>query len=182
MSNIDDLRRKLAGGGPIEGAAGAEPAGDFWVVHNAGRRGSLLLGLLPLGDANAATLDLLRAPRKDAIPRIAGLCATDPFQDRDRLLGEVVALGVAGVINLPSVGMIDGQFGRSLEAADLGYAKEVELLRAARRLGLLTLGLAFDDAQAALMAEADALVWRGDGAAPAAALLWTGTSIVRARR
>lgn len=184
MSNIDDLRRKLAGGEPIRGTAGPEPAGDFWVAHNATRRGSLLLGLLPLGDANAATLDLLRASRTD-IPVVAGLCATDPFRNLERLLAEVVELGAAGVINLPSVGMIDGRFGRSLEEAELGYGREVELIRAARRAGLAALGLAFEAEQAERMSEADAVVWRGPGAPPVLrnpALVWQGTSILRASR
>lgn len=184
MSNIDDLRRMLAGGDPIEGTAGPEPAGDFWVAHNAARRGSLLLGLLPLGDANASTLDLLRGTRA-AMPVVAGLCATDPFRNLDRLLAEVVELGAAGVVNLPSVGRIDGQFGRSLEAAELGYGREVEMIRAARRAGLATLGLAFDAAQAASMAEADAVVWGAPDEPPVLRtplLLWRGMSIVKAPR
>ncbi len=184
MSNIDDLRRMLAGDGPLEGAAGPEPAGDFWIAHNAARRGSLLMGLLPLEDANAATLDLLRASRA-AVPVVAGLCATDPFRNLDRLLAEVVELGVAGVINLPSVGMIDGQFARSLEAAGLGYAREVELIREARRAGLATLGFAYDAAQAASMEEADARVWGAPEAPPdlkGPLLWWRGMSVLRAPR
>lgn len=183
MSNSNDLRRRL--GDALEGSAGPSPAGDFWIAHNAACRSSLLLGILPLGDANAATFDLLRAHATTPIPIIAGLCATDPFRDRDRLLAEVVGLGAAGVVNLPSVGMIDGQFGRSLEAAELGYGKEVDLIRAARQAGLVAFGLAFDAAQAARMSDVDALVWRGEEAPPALqipVLVWRGTSIVKARR
>lgn len=130
-------------------------AGEYRIAHNAAGK-SLLLGLLPLGDANAATLEQLR---RSKVPTIAGLCATDPFRDRERLLAEVRALGAVAVINLPSVGLIDGQFGRSLSDAELGYAKEVEFLRVARRLGFLTLGMSFNAEQAALMKPAvDAVV------------------------
>jgi predicted TIM-barrel enzyme len=188
VDGIQDLRRRIAGRGPLEGTAGPDPAGDFWVVHNAGRRPNLLLGLLPLGDANAATLDLLkRAAAGAGRPVVAGLCATDPFRDRDLLIEEVRGLGASGVINLPSVGMIDGQFGRSLEGADLGYGREVELIRAARRAGLLALGLAFTEEQGRRMAETDldAVVFRGDPGAlspDVPLLVWSGTSIVPAPR
>jgi predicted TIM-barrel enzyme len=152
-------------------------AGDFVVAHNAAKRGSLALGLLPLGDANAATLDLLRAGPK--VPVVAGLCATDPFRDRDRLLAEVRELGAVAVINLPSVGLIDGQFGRGLSAADLGYEKEVDFLRAARRAGFLTLGMSFNAEQAALMKPAvDALV-APKGVDIPGALVWDNNTIRR---
>lgn len=152
-------------------------AGDFVVAHNAAGKGSLLVGLLPLGDANAATLDLLRA--KPKVPAVAGLCATDPFRDRERLLAEVRALGAVGVINLPSVGMIDGQFGRGLSAAELGYEKEVEFLRAARRAGFVTFGMAFNGEQAALVKPAvDALVAPKDVEIPGA-LIWDNDTIRR---
>jgi predicted TIM-barrel enzyme len=145
-------------------------AGEYTVAHNAAGRGSLLLGLLPLGDANAATLDRLREKPPGAV--IAGLCATDPFRDPGRLLAEVKALGAAAVINLPSVGMIDGQFGRGLSAAEMGYEKEVDFLRAARRAGFLTLGMAFNAEQAALMKPAVDAVVVPEGVDVPGALLW----------
>ena len=186
--NVDDFRRRLTSGAPLEGTAGPAPAGDFWIVHNASTRASLLLGMLPLGDANAATLDLLRtAASAAARPVVAGLCATDPFRNLDLLLEEVRGLGAAGVINLPSVGLIDGQFGRSLDGADLGYDREIELMRAARRAGLATLGLAFSADQARRMAAGrpDVVVLRGDAgdlSLDLPLLAWTGASIVRASK
>lgn len=184
MNAVDGLRRKLAGGGPLQGSAGAVPAGDFWIAHNASRSGNLLLGLLPLGDANAETLELLRGT-KSGVPVVAGLCATDPFRRIERLLEEARELGAAGVVNLPSVGMIDGRFGRSLGEASLGYDREVELVRAARGAGLVAFGLAFTSEQAALMAGADALILRGPSiSAPPGlpVLTWAGDAIVKAPR
>lgn len=182
--SADAFRRRLLDGQPIEGTAGPAPAGDFWIAHNAAFRDSLLVGLLPLGDANAATLDLLRAAAPGAgRPVVAGLCATDPFRNLERLLEEARVLGAVGVINLPSVGLIDGQFGRSLEGADLGYAREVELMHAARRAGLPALGLAFTPEQARRMADArpDVVVLRGEPVAlDVPLLLWQGASILRA--
>jgi predicted TIM-barrel enzyme len=186
--SADDFRRRLTSEAPIEGTAGPEPAGDFWIAHNASRRASLLLGLLPLGDANAATLDLLRASAAAAgRPVVAGLCATDPFRNLDLLLEEARGLGASGVINLPSVGLIDGQFGRSLDGADLGYDREIELIRAARRAGLAALGLAFTADQARRMADArpDVVVLRGEAgdlALDLPVLAWKGASMVRASK
>jgi len=150
-------------------------AGDYRIAHNAAGRGGLLLGLLPLGDANAATLDLLRAT--PGVPVVAGLCATDPFRDPDRLLAEVKALGAVAVINLPSVGLIDGQFGRSLSAAELGYAKEVDFLRRARRAGFLTLGMAFNAEQAGLVAAGVGAVVVPEGGDLPGALVWENDRI-----
>jgi predicted TIM-barrel enzyme len=153
-------------------------AGDFVVAHNAAKRGSLVVGLLPLGDANAATLDLLRA--RPEVPVVAGLCATDPFRDRDRLLAEVKELGAVAVINLPSVGLIDGQFGRSLSAAELGYEKEVDFLRAARRAGFLALGMSFNADQAAMMRPAVDAIVAPKGVELPDALIWDNNTIRRA--
>jgi len=150
------------------------PVDGLPVLHNAAGRG-LAFGLLPLHDANAVTLDLLRT-RPGAV---AGLCASDPFRDPERLLQDIKDLGAVGVINLPSVGLIDGQFGRDLAAAGLGYAKEVDFLRRARRLGLAAFGMVFNGEQAALMKPVvDALV-APKGAGIPGALIWEKDTIRR---
>jgi predicted TIM-barrel enzyme len=160
MSLSDTLR---ALGRPIVGAvAGRGQKADFLVVHNSSRFPGMLSGMLPLGDANAITLELGPEAIRSAkgTPVLAGICGADPMRSVDRLLDEVRAAGFAGVQNFPTVGLIDGIFRRSLEETELGYAREVELVRAANRAGLFTAPFVFtaDEAGRMLEAGADVLV------------------------
>ena len=115
-------------------------------------------GLLPLGDANA--LSLRRATERvagaDGIPVLAGVCATDPLRLMETFLQEVKAAGAAGVQNLPSVGLIDGSFRKTLEESRLGYAREVEMIGLASRMDLVAAAVAFSPEEARQMAEAGA--------------------------
>src|SRR5262249_44996419 len=64
-------------------------------------------------------------------------------------------IGISGVHNFPTVGWFDGEFRRTLEETGLGFAHELAMLRAARELDLLTVGYAFNAADAErLMREA----------------------------
>jgi len=156
---LEAWRRKR----PITGGANGP---DFIVVSNADKldvKGArAIAGLLPLGDANGLSLQSAkeRVPRAGATPVIAGVCATDPLRLMDKFLQEMKGAGVAGVQNAPSVGLIDGGFRTNLEEAKLGYAREVDLVRQADRLDLLTVMLVFtaDDARAMAAAGADAVV------------------------
>ena len=65
-------------------------------------------------------------------------------------------MGFDGVQNFPPVGLIDGVFRKNLEETGMSYALEVELVRAARELDLLTTPYVFNEADAAAMAEAGA--------------------------
>lgn len=141
---------------PLTGGAAG---GDFIVVSNLDKlavKGAA--ALLPLGDANALSLQSAkeRVPKAGTTPVIAGVCATDPLRLMDKFLQELQRAGVAGVQNAPSVGLIDGGFRTSLEEAKLGYAKEVELMRLATKLDLLTVALVFTPGDARAMAEAGA--------------------------
>ncbi len=89
-------------------------------------------------------------------PVIAGVCATDPFRNIPRFLAQLRDLGFAGVQNFPTVGLIDGQFRANLEETGMGYQKEVEMIEAASKMGLLTTPYAFNTDEATLMAKAGA--------------------------
>jgi predicted TIM-barrel enzyme len=89
-------------------------------------------------------------------PVLAGVCGTDPFRIMPRFLREVQAAGFSGVQNFPTVGLIDGTFRRGLEETDMGFAKEVEMIAAARELGLLTCPYVFTEDEARAMAKAGA--------------------------
>jgi predicted TIM-barrel enzyme len=169
------LREQVARGRPIIGAGAgtglsakcAQDGGaDLIIIYNSGRyrmagRGSLA-GLMPYGDANAIVLDMAREvlPVARDTPVLAGVCGTDPFRLMDRFLDEVQRTGFAGVQNFPTVGLIDGTFRVNLEETGMSYALEVEMIREAASLGLLTCPYVFDPEQAAAMtaAGADVLV------------------------
>ena len=159
------LGHPIVGGGAGTGiSAKLEEAGgiDLIVIYNSGRfrmagRGSLA-GMMPYGDANAIVMDMAREvlPVVQHTPVLAGVCGTDPFRSMPRFLREVQAAGFAGVQNFPTVGLIDGTFRQGLEETGMGYGLEVDMIREARELGLLTTPYCFTPDEAADMARAGA--------------------------
>ncbi|KAH7066281.1 TIM-barrel-protein domain-containing protein, partial [Paraphoma chrysanthemicola] len=89
-------------------------------------------------------------------PVLAGVCATDPFRDMGRFLKQLKDLGFAGIQNFPTVGLIDGTFRHNLEETGMSYVAEVEVIRQARGMDLLTTLYVFNVTEARIMAEADA--------------------------
>ena len=152
-----------AGAGTGLSAKCAEAGGtDLIIIYNSGRyrmagRGSLA-GLMPYGDANAIVMDMASEvlPVVEDTPVLAGVCGTDPFRLIPNFLREVQAAGFAGVQNFPTVGLIDGTFRANLEETGMGYDLEVEMIREAAELGLLTSPYVFDPESAAAMARAGA--------------------------
>ena len=159
----------IIGGGAGTGlSAKCEEAGgiDLIVIYNSGRyrmagRGSLA-GLLAYGNANDIVVEMAREvlPVVKRTPVLAGVNGTDPFMLRGRFLRQLHDLGFAGVQNFPTVGLIDGVFRANLEETGMGYGLEVELIAAARNLGLFTTPYVFsaDDARAMTEAGADVVV------------------------
>jgi predicted TIM-barrel enzyme len=168
---LSRLRAKVAAGRPIiGGGAGtgisaklSEAGGiDLLVIYNSGRfrmagRGSLS-GLLPYGDANAIVMEMAREvlPVVSRTPVLAGVCGTDPFRLMKLFLREVDAAGFSGVQNFPTVGLFDGRFRQNLEETGMGYGLEVDLIKTASELGLLTTPYCFNPEEAAAMAAAGA--------------------------
>jgi predicted TIM-barrel enzyme len=165
------LRATLEAGGVIIGAGAgtglsakcAEAGGtDLIIIYNSGRyrmagRGSLA-GLLPYGDANAIVMEMGNEvlPVARDTPVLAGVCGTDPFRLMPQFLRGVQEAGFAGVQNFPTVGLIDGTFRANLEETGMGYDLEVEMIREAASIGLLTCPYVFDPESAVAMTEAGA--------------------------
>ncbi len=165
------LRAKVEQGQPIiGGGAGtgisakmSEAGGiDLLVIYNSGRfrmagRGSLS-GMMPYGDANAIVMEMAREvlPVVKHTPVLAGVCGTDPFRIMKLFLQEVDRAGFSGVQNFPTVGLIDGVFRQNLEETGMGFGLEVDMIRTAHELGLLTTPYCFNPDEAAAMAEAGA--------------------------
>lgn len=168
---LKSLRAKIASGHPIIGSGAgiglsavcAEAADlDFVVVYNSGRYRmagrSSMAGLMPYGDANAIVTEMAEETLAVAsrIPVIAGVCATDPFRIIPRFLQQLKDLGCAGVQNYPTVCLFEGAIRAHLEETGLGFAKEVEMIAEARKLGLLTLAYVASEEEARAMAAAGA--------------------------
>ena len=165
------LRQNIDDGVPIIGAGAGtgisakfEEAGgvDLIVIYNSGRyrmagRGSLA-GLMPYGDANAIVMEMAHEVLTvvEDTPVLAGVCGTDPFRQMDVFLREVKAIGFAGVQNFPTVGLIDGMFRQNLEETGMGYGLEVEMIRLAHEMDLVTTPYAFCPEEGQAMAEAGA--------------------------
>jgi predicted TIM-barrel enzyme len=165
------LRAQVAAGKPIiGGGAGtgisakcAEAGGiDLIIIYNSGRfrmagRGSLS-GMMPYGDANQIVMDMAREvlPVVNKTPVLAGVCGTDPFRIMKLFLREVQAAGFSGVQNFPTVGLIDGTMRQGLEETGMGYGLEVDMIREAHQIGLLTCPYVFNEEEARAMAAAGA--------------------------
>ncbi|MGZ9076436.1 MAG: phosphoenolpyruvate hydrolase family protein, partial [Burkholderiaceae bacterium] len=168
---IKRLCDKIARGEPIVGggagtglSAKCEEAGgiDLIVIYNSGRyrmagRGSLA-GLLAYGNANEIVVEMAREvlPVVSHTPVLAGVNGTDPFMLMPQFLRQLADLGFSGVQNFPSVGLIDGTFRANLEETGMGYALEVDMIRAARAADLLTTPYVFSEDDARDMARAGA--------------------------
>jgi predicted TIM-barrel enzyme len=71
-------------------------------------------------------------------------------------LREVRAKGFDGVQNFPTVGLFEGKFRQNLEETGMGYGLEVEMIRLAHELDLLTCPYVFNPDEASAMARAGA--------------------------
>jgi predicted TIM-barrel enzyme len=165
------LRGTLAAGEPIIGCGAgtgitakfAEQGGaDLIIIYNSGRfrmagRGSLS-GMMPFGDANAIVVDMASEvlPVVRDTPVLAGVCGTDPFRLMPTFLKQLKAMGFDGVQNFPTVGLIDGIFRQGLEETNMGFGLEVDLIRQAHELDMLTCPYVFDPEQAVAMSRAGA--------------------------
>ena len=168
---LDRFRTQVAQGQPIIGggagtgitAKSAEAGGiALLVIYNSGRfrmagRGSLS-GLLAYGDANAIVMEMANEvlPVVKRTPVLAGVNGTDPFRVMGHFLRQVKEIGFAGVQNFPTVGLIDGAFQANLDETGMGYGHEIDMIRMAHELDLLTSPYVFDEDQAKDMARAGA--------------------------
>lgn len=168
---LQKLRGQVQSGKPIiGGGAGtglsakcAEAGGiDLIIIYNSGRfrmggRGSLS-GMMPYGDANQIVTDMAREviPIVQKTPVLAGVCGTDPFREMKLFLRDLKGMGFNGVQNFPTVGLIDGTFRQGLEETGMGYDLEVETIRLAHELDLLTCPYVFSPEDAVNMTKAGA--------------------------
>lgn len=165
------LRNNIAEGRPVIGAGAgtgisakfAERGGvDLIIIYNSGRyrmagRGSLA-GLMSYGDANAIVVEMageVLPVVKDTMV-LAGVNGTDPFRLMSVFLRQLKKMGFDGVQNFPTVGLFDGLMRINLEETGMSYDLEVDMVREARNLDMLTCPYVFTPDEAKKMAEAGA--------------------------
>lgn len=168
---LQRLRDNVGHGRPIIGAGAgtgisakfAERGGvDLIIIYNSGRyrmagRGSLA-GLLPYGDANAIVQEMAAEvlPVVQDTMVLAGVCGTDPFRLMPVLLRRLKEMGFDGVQNFPTVGLFDGTIRQGFEETGMGFNLEVEMIREAHKLDMLTCPYVFTPEEARQMAAAGA--------------------------
>jgi predicted TIM-barrel enzyme len=163
------LQRELSQGRSLVGAGAgtgisakfAEAGGaDLIIIYNSGRfrmagHGSLA-GLLAYGDANQIVKEMGERevlPIVRNVPVIAGVMGTDPLRQIPYLLRELDALGFSGINNFPTVGLIDGRFRLELERTNMGFDREVAMMRQAHDHGFFTAAYVFNPEESRAMAE-----------------------------
>lgn len=153
----------LGGAGIGLVAKAADRAGiDALMAYNTGPfrmdgNGSLS-GYLAYGDSNQMTIELARhiLPVAPNTPVIAGIGAADPYRDTNRLISELIDLGYSGITNVPTAGIYDGNFRAQIDATNLGYPREVDLISECNRLSVFSIAYAFNPDEARMMADAGA--------------------------
>jgi predicted TIM-barrel enzyme len=157
---LENFRKQIDAGKPIVGAGAGiglsaksieAGGGDLIIIYNSGR-------FRMAGRGSLAVVDMAKEvlPIVEHTPVIAGVCGTDPFKDMPRFLKQLRDLGFAGIQNFPTVGLIDGQFRANLEETGMGYDKEVEMVRLASEMNILTTPYVFNVEEAKAMAGAGA--------------------------
>ncbi|HVQ27981.1 MAG TPA: phosphoenolpyruvate hydrolase family protein [Vicinamibacteria bacterium] len=108
--------------------------------------------LWPILDSNRQTLDYTR---EDILPALTGasfvcacLNANDPLKDMVLLLDDLKRMGVCSVSNIgPSISYVDkdSHIYQVLTKAGITLQNEIDMLKVAKEMGMVTIGLAFDE-------------------------------------
>ena len=135
---------------------GVEAGIDFLLCLSAGcfrNQGAAgLAPFLPFANVNDLTEEWLHRqvlPRAGGTAVYCGVLAGDPTAEQSERLARLKRLGVAGVVNYPSVTLLDGSFRQIFEEEGSTMTAKLELLQQARQAGLSTLGFVGPDAEAA---------------------------------
>ena len=161
---VDKLRSKRAAGRPILISSASnglvakllEQAGADCVNTFSGARlrangmGTMSM-LWPILDANQQTLDYTE---QDVLPALRGdafVCAclnfNDPLKNMKTVFARLLAMGVPAVSNIgPSISYYDksSHIFQVLRSAGITFENEIAMLRLAKTMDLVTIGVAFD--------------------------------------
>lgn len=153
----------VAAGAGISAKYAVKGGADIILALNSGRFRQMglgsIAGLMPFANSNEMVMDFGSREILSVVrgrPVIFGLCATDPTIDLPSYLETIQRSGFAGIINYPTLGLIDGKFREALEEEGISYLQEVEAIRIAHERNMFTMAFVFHAEQAALMLEAGA--------------------------
>lgn len=90
------------------------------------------------------------------VPLLFGIFANDPLISMYDYLKEIKNNSFSGIVNYPTVSLIDGKFREALEEDDNTYDREVEVIRLANFLDMFTLAFVTKEEEAEKMLEAGA--------------------------
>ncbi|MDO5145843.1 MAG: phosphoenolpyruvate hydrolase family protein [Eubacteriales bacterium] len=89
-------------------------------------------------------------------PVLFGLMASDPFIHLYDYLKELKEAGFSGIVNYPTLAMIDGKFREALEEEGNTYSREAEAIQLAHYLDLFTVAFVTNSREAEMMLHAGA--------------------------
>ncbi|WMT41661.1 phosphoenolpyruvate hydrolase family protein [Paenibacillus sp. D2_2] len=153
----------VAAGAGISAKYAVKGGADLILALNSGRFRQMglgsIAGLMPFANSNEMVLEfgsreILSVVRDK--PVVFGLCASDPTIDLSSYIETIHSSGFAGIINYPTLGLIDGQFREALEEEGINYLQEVEAIRVAHEQDMFTMAFVFNAEQAAFMLDAGA--------------------------
>ena len=136
---------------------GADLITTFNIAHYRMQGLSSMAGYLPIGDANAITLELGERYIVNAAgdcPVVAGVLGVDPTRDMHRHVDKLADVGFDGIMNCPTVALIDGKLRSDFEETGMGYEREVDVLGYASQRGIFTKAFCTTPDEALAMAEA----------------------------
>lgn len=180
---LERLRREITEGMPIIGAGSsvgivakcAELGGaDLIMVYATGIYRIMGLPSTILGDNNKITLSMAKELLHvvEDTPVIAGIQADDPRITLDALLKKTQEVGYSGIINFPSVAMhgpvndpVNARWRWLRDGLGLGFPRELEMMRMARKMDMLTMAYCYqpDDAKAMVEAGVDVMCAHAGG-------------------
>jgi predicted TIM-barrel enzyme len=145
--------------------AGCDMAGVYNAVKLRTFGTGSMMGMWPVSDANGlmfeyASTEIL--PVVGDMPVMAGVNANDPHREIPRFLGELMRIGIIVANNFPTVGLVDGNFRTVLEHTGITYDNEIEMLKTAKHMGMVTVAYAFNPSETERMvkgADPDVLIF-----------------------
>ncbi|MDR3375052.1 MAG: phosphoenolpyruvate hydrolase family protein [Ancalomicrobiaceae bacterium] len=133
---------------------------DFILALNAGRVRVMgapsAVCMLPIHESNAFVAEFARREilGRVNVPVLFGASTFNPRTDVRALVKQIAAWGFDGIINFPSVILLDAEARAGMARYGLGWRREVELIAAAHEAGLLAAAYVRTGDQAIDMAEA----------------------------
>lgn len=136
---------------------------DFLLSLSAGRfrvnGRSSFASYLCFGNSNQIAMELGTReliPLISDIPILFGICASDPKINLYDYIQKLKYAGFSGLVNFPTVALIDGQFREALDEEGITYQNEVEAVKIAHFHELFTVAFVTNEEEARMMTEAGA--------------------------